>query len=232
MKKTLVLALVFSSSLFWLSSVFADYSDVECTSNPVFAANSCNQCFNGGAKSQGDTLGLLSDQWQNVSNVKQIAYKEEQKLPFMVNLSEGTTTWTQIPDAEGFWEYTEAFNALYDNKEEWYILNAGQSVEWLKSKLGYGYRLENNTANQGDSIGLLVYPFKTHNIMESWEITIDDTEHRECVLFTSGATPTTPVTPTPTEPKPELPKTGPEHIILIALALLLWFGLIVFTKKA
>jgi len=40
-----------------------------------------------------------------------------------------------------------------------------------------------------------------HSILEDGEITIDDEVHKECVLFTSGVTPTT-----PTEPK-QLPQT-------------------------
>lgn len=233
MKKSILMPLSIAFAMLPITGVYAEITEVQCSTNPVYAQNSCTQCFTqSDEKSQGDTIGLLSDEWKNESPENQIVYKEEQKMPFMVNLSESTTTWTQVPDADGFWEYTDAFNALYDNKEQGYVLKAGDNVTWLKSKLGYGFNLEKNTAAKGTEIGLLVYPFKTHNILSTGEITVDDEEHRECVVYMAGPTPETPVTPTPEQPKPELPKTGPEHIILIAIALLLGFGLIVFTRKA
>lgn len=215
------------------SSVFADYKEVQCSTNPAFEANSCNQCFDGGTKAEGDNLGLLTDKWSNSSSGDQIVYKEEQKMPFMVNLSEGSVTWTQVPNSEGFWEYTQEFNDLYSQKDEGYILKAGQSITWLKSKLGYAFSLEKNSAPAGTDVGLLVYPFKGHNVWVDGKITMDDKEHRECVLLKSDAT-MKPVVKEQTEPKKpvELPKTGPEHIILLLVAMLIGTGLILFRKKA
>lgn len=222
-------SILLAASVSWVSA----FDSIACDSDPAFAQNSCNQCFDGGEKSQGDTVGLLSDDWKNDSTNSQIVYKEDQKLPFMQDISSGSASWSQVPDSESFWEYSDEFNALYDSKQEGYVLPAGQKVMWMKSKLGYGYTLDKNTLSKGGNIGLLVYPFKPHNILESGEITIDDVEHRECVLFKSAGAPSTPETPsTPSTPeKPQLPKTGPESIVFVAIALLLAFGLLMFTRK-
>jgi LPXTG-motif cell wall-anchored protein len=56
------------------------------------------------------------------------------------------------------------------------------------------------------------------------------------VVFKSDAkkvvTPETPVTPEQPKKPVELPKTGPEHIILLLVAMLIGTGLILFRKKA
>lgn len=216
------------------SSVLADYKEIECTSDPVFEANSCNQCFDGGTKAEGDNMGLLTDKWDNSSSNDQIVYKEEQKMPFMVNLSEWNVIWSQVPNAEWFWEYTQDFNNLFSQKDEWYVLKAGQNIIWLKSKLGYAYNLQKNTSPAGSNIGLLVYPFKWHNIQADGKITLDDKEHRECALFKSEKALAPVQKEVSQEPKKpvELPKTGPEHIILLLVAMLIGTGLILFRKKA
>ena len=58
---------------------------------------------------------------------------------------------------------------------------------------------------------------------------MDPTVHRECVLIKSGAPGAAPA-PTPEEPI-ELPQTGPEHILLALIALLLGTGLFFMTRK-
>jgi len=109
----------------------------------------------------------MSDDWINDSNLKQIIYKEEQKFPYMVNLSEGLVSWSQTPSTENFWEYTQEFEDKLDAKEEGYVLAPQEKVTWLKSKLGYAFSLDKNQAVTGDPVGLLIYPIKPHNIMES-----------------------------------------------------------------
>lgn len=65
------------------------------------------------------------------------------------------------------------------------------------------------------------------------DITLETEEHKECVLYASAGTPETPITPVeqPETPK-ELPKTGPEHIVLALIALLLGLGILKMTRKA
>ena len=200
---------------------------VECSSDPVFSENSCSQCFTWGAKKAGDHIGFLSDEWINENATDQILYKEEQSDPQMVNLAGASVSWSQTPDAEGFWEYPAEFNALYSEDQEGYVLPAGESITWLQSKLAYAYKLDTNSAEAGSNIGLLVYPIAVHNISVAGDIDINSIDHNECVLFTSGeATETTPV--------PErLPDTGPtEFMLLLILALILGFVFLQFKKKA
>jgi hypothetical protein len=36
----------------------------------------------------------------------------------MVSLDSSNVSWVQIPGSDGFWEYTDEFNALYSDVEE------------------------------------------------------------------------------------------------------------------
>jgi hypothetical protein len=224
----MVKKLLVSVSLFVMTvPSFAAYSEIDCSTDPVFSENSCNQCFDWWAKAQWDNLGLLSDLWSNTTDVQKIVYKEEQVDPEMVSLDSSNVSWVQIPGSDGFWEYTDEFNALYSDVEEWYVLDAWKSVNWLKSKLSYAYKLEKNTAPEWSNIGLLIYPITTHNILEDGEITIDNTEHNECVLFKSWE-PTKEVIVTK-----KLPETGPaEFMLLIIVAMILGFGILKFRARA
>jgi len=226
--------LVVVSLLFIATPSYAVYEEVECNTDPVFAANSCwatDQCFNGWTKMQWDNLGLLSDLWMNVTDVAKILYKEEQSDPEMINLDSTNVSWTQTPNAENFWEYTDEFNELYSELEEGYVLDSGKSVNWIKSTLSSAYKLDKNTATEGSNIGLLVYPISTHNILSDGEITIDNSEHRECVLFKSGEA-ATEITPVEEEPK-KLPETGPAEFMLLAiLAMILSFGFLQFRARS
>lgn len=226
-KKTIAaLALV---AIATTSSAFGAYEEIECSSDAVFAANSCSQCFTGGTQSTGANIGLLSDLWANTGNTDQLVYKEEQEMPTMLSL--GGATWSQTPSSENFWEYTTEFNSLYSETEDAFVLQAGEKVNWIKSKLGYAYTLDQNPAAQDENIGLLVYNLTTHALMDG---IIDEQgiDHKECVLFTSnaGEAPAV-VSETPTEPK-RLPETGAEHVLLLMIALLLGFGFFKFRKQA
>lgn len=218
--------LVISSLALIASPSFAAYEEIECSVDTVFTENSCNQCFDWGKKVQWDNLGLLSDLWSNVSDVAKILYKEEQVDPEMINLDSTNVSWSQTT-TEGFWEYTDEFNALYSDTEEWYVLNAWNNVTWIKSWLASAYTLDKNTAPDDSNIGLLVYPISTHNILADGEITIDNTEHKECVLFKSGEASEVVVE----EPK-KLPETGPaEYMLLAILAMILGFGFLQFKAR-
>jgi hypothetical protein len=94
------------------------YEVLDCSSDVVFDSNSCNQCFDGGTKVQGDYIGLLKDDWINATDSKRILYKEEQKMPSLISLDSDNVVWSQTPGADGFWEYSEEFDALYSEDEE------------------------------------------------------------------------------------------------------------------
>ena len=225
-----ILAAIALLSLAATSTTFGAYEEIECSSDGVFASNSCSQCFSGDAQQVGANIGLLSDLWINTGNTDQLVYKEEQELPSMVAL--GGASWSQIPSADSFWEYTSEFNELFSEDVDGYVLTAGEQVNWIKSKLGYAYKLNTNPAADGENIGLLTYTLRTHALTDG-TISEDGIDHKECVLFKSSATTTT---PTPEEPTPEeptrLPDTGAEHVLLLMMALLLGFGFFKFRKQA
>ena len=205
------------------ASVFAVFEEIECSNDAVFAANSCSQCFTWWSQEQGANIGILSDIWLNTGNTDQLVYKEEQELPSMISL--GGASWSQTPWADNFWEYTWEFNELYSEIEDGYVLSAGEQVSWIKSKLGYAYKLDNNPAANGENIGLLVYNLTTHSL-DNGNIDEDGVDHRECVVFTSQAG----EAPVVEEPK-RLPETGAEHVLLLMIALLLGFGFFKFRKQ-
>ncbi len=227
-KNLLIFVLAFS---FTLSATFA-YTEVNCSTNPVFSENNCGQCFDWWTKAQWDNIWLMTDDWVNSSWNDKILYKEEQEMPVMVNLNPSNVTWTQQPSEENFWEYTTEFNNLYSEEDLWYILPDGEKISWLKSKLWYAYRLDKNTVPAWWNIGLLIYTIVTHDMLDWWAtITVDSTEHKECVLFKSWES-TEEVTPPKKEEPKRLPETWPEHILLVILALILWFGLLRFRKTS
>ena len=165
----------------------------------------------------------------NVTDVSQILYKEEQIDPEMINLDTDNVNWMQFPNSDEFWDYTDEFNALYSDLEEGYLLPSGESVTWIKSALSSVFTLEKNTAVEWSNIGLLVYPISTHSILADGEITIDNSEHKECVLFTSWEASTEIVTEVPKK----LPQTGPaEYILLLIISMVLGFGILKFKAKA
>ena len=224
-------------ALMSVASAGAAYEEVECSTQWVFSDNSCDQCFNGWAVAAGGNIGLLTDDWINSTGAKQIMYKEEQEMPQMINL--GWSSWSQTPSSENFWEYTTELNSLYSETEDGYVLDNGDSVVWLKSKLGYAYTLDSTSATTGQNTGLLVYSLATHDIKEDGDITVDSEEHRECVAFTSGVAAPTPTTVDKTPTKTvttttvkELPETWAEHIILLLAALILGFGFFFLKQKA
>ena len=213
------------------STTFGAYEELECSSDAVFAANSCSQCFDGWAQAQWANIGLLSDLWLNTGNTDQLVYKEEQEFPGNIQGLNGAS-WSQVPSSDTFWEFTSEFNDLYSEDVEWYILAAGEQVNWVKSKLGYAYKLDANPAADGENVGLLVYNLRTH-ALDNGNIDEEGIDHKECVLFTSqaGETPVDPQPPVIEEP-PRLPETGAEHVLLLMIALLLGFGFFKFRKQA
>lgn len=227
-KKTLSLVAL---SLITVASTSASYEEISCDTDSVFGQNSCDQCFTGGAKSAGDNIGFLSDLWVNNSGQDHLVLKDEQEMPKMVDLSGGNTLWSQTPSSLDFWEYTEEFDALYSEDDDAYILENGEQVTWIQSKFGYAYSVEANTTPSGENSGLLVYTLVSHALTADGGLDMDGTEHKECVLFTSGAPTEEPEVATPKEEPKELPQTGAEHVLLLLIALLATFGIYSFRKS-
>ena len=219
LKKILVTILVLTISYTWVSA----YTEVSCSSDAQFAANACGQCFDGGSREAWNDLWFLSDLWSNQTGDDVLLYKEEQEMPTMINLWWENASWAKSPSDAWFWEYSDDFEALYSDDEQWYILSDWWSVTWLKSRLGYTYSLAKNSADEGANIGMLVFPISTHKIISDWEIIPDADTHNECVLYKSG-TPWATVVSTPPE---KLPETGPaQYILLLILAMILGFSTI------
>lgn len=231
MFKKVVATSVALASLLSVSVVSADkYEEIACSTDAIFSENSCNQCFDGWIKWEGDTAGQLVDLWVNNTGVDQVMYKElnfqKENLPKMISLN--GASWVEDKVANDFWKPTDALNALFDSNSQGFLLKAGQSVNWIETTEGSSYHLEKNTADKWANIGLLVYSLNVSPVLETWELSTDTSTHKECVLFKSGAKS---VTPTPKQKPKELPKTWPEHfILLLLLAMFLAFGILRFKK--
>lgn len=211
-----------------VGTVSADYLELDCSSQDIFESNSCTQCFDWWTKATWDYIGLLKDDWINSSSSDKILYKEEQEMPNMLNLNPDWVVWSQTPSSDGFWQYTEDLDALYD----WdaYLLESWEKVTWIESKIGYAYKLEQNTLPENSNIGLLMYTLVSHDLLENGTPSINSDEHTECVLFKSAweSEPTV-----IEEEPPKLPETGPaEYILLLALAMLIGLAIIKIKNKA
>jgi len=225
MKSKILLAALLAVTL--IVPTFA-FEEIQCSSDEVFSAHSCNQCFKWEAQSQWDTVGYLSDEWVNTSPTDMIVYKEIQEDPRLVNLSPDQTQWFQLPSSQWFWEYTSEFDNIYSEAEDGYVLESGKKVTWIKSKLGYGYQLAENTAPAWENIGMLVFPLTSHALLSDGTISEDSDVHNECVLFTSGS-------PEPENPVviKRLPETGPAQFIMLAFfAMILSFVLVKARKES
>jgi len=217
------------------------YTEVKCSSDAIFAANSCSntdQCFTDRSRWEGSHLGELKDEWINASTADKLLFKEQQTMPKMVNLAPSLVQWKQDPSKVAFWEYTPELNKLFNSEEEGYILPKWKKVTWIKSKKGFTYTLVKNKAEEGKNIGLLKYVIITHNILDNGTIDSNNSEHKECILFKSWKNvpevkEKEPETIKPKSGVEQLPNTGPEdYILLMLLAMILGFGIIKITKKA
>lgn len=230
-RKVVASSVVLASLVSGASNTFADtYEEISCSTDPVFAENSCNQCFNGWEKAQNSTVGWLSDLWVNSTSAGQILFKEVNDIngagaPVMKALN--GAVWNKDSAEDNFWRYTDAVEKLYDSKQEGYILKAGQKVDWIESTTGSSYELTNNPVAAGQNNGLLIYSLIVNPILENGEVATDTETHKECVLFKSADKPVTPVN----KPK-ELPKTWPEQFFLLLLiAMFLAFGVLRFKNS-
>lgn len=222
-KKIMSIWVVAVLSFTTLSSVSA-YNEIKCDTDPVFKSNACSQCFDGWAKSQNSYIGFWSDVWKNTSGVKNILYKDAQTLPVMKSLAGSKVSWQKTPSSEGFWQYTDEFEKLYDKSKDAYILEPKKSVTWIKMKDTWAYYLAKNEVEKGKNIGLLVYALNVNTLLDSGEIVTDTRTHKECVLFKSGDK-------VVKKPK-KLPETGPaEFFLLLILAMILALGVFRFRKS-
>ncbi len=218
-KKSLALFLLLWLSVFNVS--FAYDEEIECSSDPVFSEYSCTQCFDWWEKAEWAYISLLSDDWENASGVSKVMYTEQQEMPVMYNLN-SEASWSQTPSSEDFWSYTDDFESLYSDEQLGYVLEPGQSVKWIESNLSYAYSLDTNNVAQWENIWLLVYSLLSHNILDSWEVSMNSEPHKECVLYKSWDE----NEETPVEPE-TLPQTWPaEFLLLLILAMILGFGIV------
>lgn len=227
MFKKVLASSVLIASLVNASLVSADtYNEIACSTDKAFSENSCNQCFEGGSKSENSTVWGLSDLWVNDTWVDRVMYEELQDMPKMISLNPAAS-WLEDKKEDSFWKFTEDVKKLYNESHQGYILKSWQKVNWLESTEGSSFLLEKNTAANWENIGLLVYTIKTSPILENWEVWTDETAHKECVLFKSWDTPV----PVKNEKPKTLPKTWPEQFfLLLLLAMFLAFGILRFKK--
>lgn len=226
-KKILAISII---SLFAVSSANWAYTEVACSTDEVFNQNSCNQCFIWENKSVWSHMWFLSDKWINFWTKSMLLYKAEQEDPRMIELN--WSTWNQVPDVENFWEYTTELNSKYNEENAWYVLTAWESINWLKSSEWYAYNLSKTNAANNENVWLLIYPIITHTLDWVDDISLEAIEHRECVLFKSSSEEiVVPEVPEEREPEPDLPQTGPEHILLLILAMIAWIVVFKFNRK-
>lgn len=209
------------------------YTEINCSSDQSFSQYACNQCFDGWEVAVWSNISFLDDVWVNDTGIRKIMFKEEQTMPIMHSLN--NSKLTKNPNTDAFWEYTAEFEALEDNEFYGYVLPAGQRVSWLKSSLWASYLVEQTPA-KWQNVWMLVFDVMSHNILADGEIAMNDTPHKECVLYKSGESYVPPVAERPTpEPTPEPEKmtqvqTGPELYFLVLIMSFL-MGIIVMNRK-
>jgi|GEM_PF-894957 len=218
-----------------LGSSLGEYKTVSCTSNSVFSANSCDQCFDGGSVKVGERLTGLFDNWTNNTSNVYIAYKEEQKTPTLVKFS--NSSWSSSPSDESkMWRYGTDIIWISSGTggKTQYILPANQKVKFLESELGAGYTLEKTTAKNGEAVGLVKFPVVYHTIDNATASEGPAMTHYECALYNLSA----PVTSTGTTatgttvPKTVTEtKTGPETLLLMIAAFFIAFGMMFSLRK-
>jgi hypothetical protein len=208
---------------------------VSCGSNSLFSTNNCDQCFDGGSVKVWERLTGLFDNWVNNSSNIYIAYKEEQKNPSLVKLT--NSTWSSSPsDETKLWRYGTDIIWISSGSggKTQYILPAGQKVKFLESELGAGYTLEKTTAKNGEVVGLVKFPVVYHAIDASSASEGPANTHYECATYSLSA-PAKPVEPAgtgSTVPKAVTEaKTGPETLLLIVAAFFIAFGMMFSLRK-
>ncbi|EKE27584.1 MAG: hypothetical protein ACD_3C00189G0003, partial [uncultured bacterium (gcode 4)] len=84
-----------------------NYVEVACDKD-FFTQNACNQCFDWGKKAVGEKITGLTDSWTNPNTTEQIVYKDEQKMPELVNIGWANSVWLTNPqEPDKFWKFSE-----------------------------------------------------------------------------------------------------------------------------
>lgn len=229
MLKKVVASSILMASLVSANYVNADtYEEISCSTDAVFAENSCNQCFDWWVKSENSPIGWFNDIWKNETGLPVFLFAELNEDPISMK-GLNWAEWEENKIADKLWELTPDLKKLRDDKDLGYVLPAGQQVNWLQATEGSSYLLKKNPVEKWQNNGLLVYTIKVNPILENGETQTNDVEHRECVLFKSWDAPVTP--PTPNEKPKKLPKTWPgQFFLLLLLAMFLAFGILRFKK--
>lgn len=223
----------------WLTLLIATttnwaYTEVNCSTDPVYSQYSCSQCFNWWEVSKWTNISFLDDLWVNDTWISKIMYKEEQTMPVMNALN--ASQLTKMPNTDAFWEYTPEFEALNNKEYSWYVLPAWKTISWIKSSMWSSYLVE-NAPKKWDNVWILVFDVLSHNILENWEIATNDAPHKECVVYTSAESYVPPVVEQPApEPKPvpeQMTKveTGPKEVFFFSVLFAILIAWIVLNRK-
>ena len=231
---------MFITALGTTEAVRGNIQEVKCDTDSSFISESCDQCFNWDKVKSGDNIAELTDKWINPSTSKLLMYEAEQKNPELKNLGWAKVKVKTNSIGGKMWTYTSELKSKFDKDLDGYVLNGGESVNWIKTVMGASYKIEKNEVASGQNVAMLIYPISTHTIREdTQEITIDTKTHKECVLYKSAwvqkevVTDKTgkKVTPVKTSIKnATTQQTGPEMYILILMALLM--GTFLLRRKA
>ncbi len=235
--KASFLALAATLSLFAISSAFAlpsDYKEVDCSTASFFAANNCNQCFDGGKVAVGQKITGLYDTWTNKNDTEQIAYKDEQVYPEMVNLGGEGVSWKSNPsDPSLFWKYGSEVvwvDSLTGTGKQEFVLDPGKTITFMEADLGANYSLEKSDKTAGETIGLAKFPLAFRDVSAAGKEG-DLQMHYECVAYAAESAPAPAPQPKPVPPQATVVKTGPESFLLLALAALLSLSFVAFRRK-
>ena len=229
MKKILLSSIVLVAVATPAVSLAAAYPEISCSTLKAFESNNCDQCFDGGTIKTGDTLGRLTDTWTNKGTGDQIAYKDEQQWPTVVNIGGNGTKWNMSPtDPEKFWKYGSSViwtkasgsdSSSGSTARDRFVLGSGKTVTFIESdSLGATYTLVSTDKSNGEVIGMAKFPV-VYRELDSFAKESAPQTHYECVAYKAPTVAAPTPKPTPTQPNTNV-KTGPGEMILAIVALL------------
>ena len=222
-----------------------DYKKIECSTASYFAANSCDECFDGGKITLGQKITGLGDTWTNTNTgTDQLFYEDEQKTPELINLAGTGTVWMANPtDPTKFWKFGNEVIFTPETgtgtvKRNVYTLKAKKSVLVLDSAFGAHYTLANTNKKDGEAIGLIKFPLNYRDVNDTTGRAGELKTHNECVALKASvatAAAVTPVVTPPTKPTPPTAtqvKTGAaDTFLFLGLAMLLALAFMFARKR-